>query len=161
MSFIWIILAALLAGLAGSGMSKIILGIFRWKEKFRSSSQHILFVTGCALVLVTAAVFINAGVLGSGKRTDDDHAFYKGEIYRLVHALVAHRRSVVLFLPPEPPAASSRRLLARVPALAPHFPAGCTLAPADTNILILSGMVAFLTGVTRTPLHPPRSSSWK
>jgi H+/Cl- antiporter ClcA len=43
------------------------------------------------------------------------------------------------------------------PALSAGATVGATLAgwmhlsPADTNILILSGMTAFLTGVTRTP----------
>ena len=64
---LWIVIVALLAGLAGSGMSKFILGIFRWKERFRFSWQHILYVSVCALTLVMLAMFINERAMGSGK----------------------------------------------------------------------------------------------
>src|SRR5262249_21255868 len=65
--FIGIIVVAILAGLAGSSMSKLILGIFRWKEKFQLTRQHLLYVTGCALILVALGFFINEQVFGSGK----------------------------------------------------------------------------------------------
>src|SRR5579871_489243 len=63
---IWIVVVALVAGLGGSGMSKIILAIFRWKETFRFTRQHVFFVVACALILVSLGLFINAGALGSG-----------------------------------------------------------------------------------------------
>ena len=65
--FFCVLLVAVAAGLAGSVMSKIILGIFYWKEKFRFQRQHILYLTGCALILVTLGIFVNESALGSGK----------------------------------------------------------------------------------------------
>ena len=40
-----IVLVAVLAGLAASLMSKIILGIFRWKDSFRFTRQRLLYCT--------------------------------------------------------------------------------------------------------------------
>ncbi len=148
--FLWIILAALLAGLAGSGMSKIILGIFRWKDKFRSSTQHVLFVGGCALVLVAAAIFINTGILGSGKELMTTTLFTKEKYAAWYMPLLRIAGPLFSFT-----TGAAGGIFA--PALSAGASIGATLsgwmhlAPADTNILILSGMVAFLTGVTRTP----------
>jgi len=41
--FIWVIIIAIVAGLAGSMMSKVILALIRWKSSFQFKWQHILF----------------------------------------------------------------------------------------------------------------------
>ena len=65
--FLGVIAVAIIAGLLGSIMAKLILKIFKWKSKFKFNYQHVLYVTGCALFIVTFAFFINQGMFGSGK----------------------------------------------------------------------------------------------
>src|ERR1700733_4436723 len=65
--FFGVALVAVLAGLAGSSMSKLILFIFAWKAKFKTKAHHILFVAGCSLAMAFLAFFVNKEVLGSGK----------------------------------------------------------------------------------------------
>lgn len=148
--FIWIVLVALLAGIAGSGMSKFILGVFRWKDKFRFSSQHILYVTVCALVLVSLAFFVNERVLGSGKELMTTTLFTNQKYTSWYMPLLRIAGPIFSFT-----TGAAGGIFA--PALSAGASIGATLSgwlhlsPTDTNILILSGMVAFLTGVTRTP----------
>jgi H+/Cl- antiporter ClcA len=151
-SFIFpcIALVALLAGLAASLMSKFILGIFRWKEKFRFTRQHLVYATGCALFVAALAFFITPKALGSGKDlmanllfTDDKFSSWYLPFLRIAGMIVSFTSGAAggIF----------------APALSAGATVGATisgwmhLSPADTNILILSGMTAFLTGVTRTP----------
>src|ERR1700744_806834 len=65
--FAGVILVAIITGLLGSGMSKIILIIFRWKAKFKFNREHVLYVICCAFIMAGIAIFINVNVLGSGK----------------------------------------------------------------------------------------------
>jgi len=141
---------AILSGLGGSAMGLIILKVLYWKEKLRDYYSEMLFVLICALLLCSMAYFMNDGILGSGKS----------------------EMSTLLFT-------SNKRLDWQVPLLricgpvlsfttgasggifAPSLSAGATIgayiaglfdfSASDTNLLILSGMVAFLTGVTRSP----------
>jgi H+/Cl- antiporter ClcA len=151
-SFIFpcIALVALIAGLAASLMSKFILAIFRWKDSFRFIREHLLYTTGCALLIVTLAYFITPDALGSGKElmttllfTNDKHSSWYLPILRIVGMTFSFTSG------------ASGGIFA--PALSAGATVGATfsgwmhLSPSDTNILILSGMTAFLTGVTRTP----------
>ena len=151
-SFIFpcIVLVALIAGLAASLMSKFILAIFRWKDSFRLIRDHMLYTTGCALLIVTLAYFVTPDALGSGKDlmttllfTDDKHSSWYLPILRIVGMTFSFTSG------------ASGGIFA--PALSAGATVGATLSgwmhlsPSDTNILILSGMTAFLTGVTRTP----------
>jgi H+/Cl- antiporter ClcA len=151
-SFIFpcIVLVALLSGLAASLMSKFILGIFRWKEKFRFTRQHVLYATCSALFIACLAFFITPKVLGSGKDlmttllfTDNKYNSWYLPFLRIAGMTFSFTSGAAggIF----------------APALGAGATVGATLSgwmhlsPADTNILILSGMTAFLTGVTRTP----------
>lgn len=145
-----IVLVALLAGLAGSMMSKIILAIFRWKERFRFTRQHLLYLTGCALILVTFGLFLNERALGSGKQlmttalfTQDKYNIWYMPFLRIAGPIFSFTTGAAggIFAPALSAGASIGAALA----------GWLHLAPADTNILVLSGMAAFLTGVTRTP----------
>lgn len=145
-----IALVALLSGLAGSLMSKCILGIFRWKEKFRLDRQHILYVAVCALILVTLAVFVNERTLGSGKELMTTSLFTKAKYTSWYMPFLRIAGPLFSFT-----TGAAGGIFA--PALSAGASIGATLsgwlhlADTDTNILVLSGMVAFLTGVTRTP----------
>src|ERR1700754_4633982 len=64
--FFVVVLVAIPSGLAGAGMAKCILRLFQWKNSLRLTRQHVLYVGGCAIVLVALA-FVDERVLGSGK----------------------------------------------------------------------------------------------
>jgi H+/Cl- antiporter ClcA len=148
--FFWAILVAIPAGLFGAAMSKGMLKILAWKAGFRFTRQHVFFVLGCALLLVTAAVFIDEQVLGSGKDlmtkalfTDHKYSAWYVPLLRIGGPLVSFTTGAAggVF----------------APALSAGASIGATIAgwlhlsAANSNLLVLAGMVGFLTGVTRTP----------
>jgi H+/Cl- antiporter ClcA len=148
--FIGVVLVAIPAGLAGAGMSKGMLQLFAWKAGFKRTGQHVLYVIGCALLIAGLAFFIDPGVLGSGKGlmttalfSPDKYNPWYMPILRIVGPLFSFTTG------------ASGGVFA--PALSAGASIGATLSgllhlsPANTNLLVLSWMVGFLTGVTRTP----------
>lgn len=148
--FPYIVFVALLAGLAASLMSRFILGIFRWKENFRFTRQHLLYSTGCALFITALAFFITPRALGSGKDLMTTLLFTDNKSSSWYLPLLRMAGTAFSFT-----SGAAGGIFA--PALSAGATVGATLSgwmhlsPSDTNILILSGMTAFLTGVTRTP----------
>jgi H+/Cl- antiporter ClcA len=148
--FFAVVLVAVIAGLAGAGMSKGMLRLFAWKVGFRLTRQHIFYVIGCALIIATLALFIDTRVLGSGKTlmttalfSNDKYLPWYMPLLRTVGPLFSFTTG------------ASGGVFA--PALSAGASIGATLSgwlhlsAANTNLLVLSGMVGFLTGVTRTP----------
>lgn len=146
----WVILVAIITGLLGSIMSKIIVAIIRWKSTFARQRQTILYLLACGLLVATAGYFMHASAIGSGKEI-------------MTQTLFTGDKQVPWYLP-----------LMRIEGLIASFTSGAaggvfapslsagasigsmvsgwhTFSPQDTNILILAGMAGFLTGVTRTP----------
>jgi H+/Cl- antiporter ClcA len=148
--FVWIIVVAIVAGLAGSIMAKAMLALMRWKSSFKFKWQHIAYILGCAACIVTLGYFIDASVFGSGK-----------ELMR--HSLFTHEKYSPLQTPLLRIAGPIFSFTTGVSGgvFAPSLGCGASigsfmsgllhLSEANSNIIILSGMVAFLTGVTRSP----------
>jgi H+/Cl- antiporter ClcA len=148
--FLGVALVALISGLLGSGMSKLILFIFALKTRFKFTYQHILYITGCALLLVFLAVFISPEVLGSGKDimqktlfTPDKYVAWYIPLLRIGGTMFSFTTGAAggIFAPALGAGASVGSLIA----------GWFKVSDVDTNMLILSGMVGFLTGVTRSP----------
>jgi len=148
--FLGVLLVAALAGLAGSIMSRWMLKIFRWKDGFRATRQHVFYVLGAALVVASLAYFIDERALGSGKQLMTTVLFTPEKYHPWYLPLLRIVGSVFSFT-----TGAAGGVFA--PALSTGASIGATLSgwmhlsATDTNLLILSGMVAFLTGVTRTP----------
>ena len=148
--FLDVIVVAVLAGLAGSGMAKGMLKIFRWKAGFRATRQHILYAGGCALLIASMAYFIDTNALGSGKELMTKSLFTPDKYNSWYMPLLRIIGSTFSFT-----AGAAGGVFA--PALSAGASIGATLSgwmhesAANTNLLVLSGMVGFLTGVTRTP----------
>ena len=145
-----VICVAIVAGLMGSYMSKLMLAVMAWKAKFTSVGKQVLYIVGCALVIAALAVFLDERVLGSGKEL-------------MAHSLFTQDKSMAWYVPFMRAGGSilSFTTGAAGGVFAPSLSAGASVGAvmagwfhvtsAEANLLILSGMVAFLTGVTRTP----------
>jgi H+/Cl- antiporter ClcA len=148
--FSGVILIALITGLGGSAMSKLILILMRWKSKFKFSWQHISYIVICALIIVTCAYFIDERVFGSGKEIMTTTLFTQHKYLPWYIPVLRIAGPVFSFS-----TGSSGGIFA--PALSAGASVGSFLSglmhlsDSNTNLLILSGMVGFLTGVTRTP----------
>lgn len=149
-SLIFVALVSVLAGLLGSGMSKIILWIFKWKKTFKTNSHSIFFLLGCSLLLASLAFFVNTGVLGSGKHlltstlfTTSKYSRWYMPILRIIGPMLSFTTGASggIFAPG----------LSAGGSIGSVISGWMSLSPTDTNLVILSGMVAFLTGITRTP----------
>ncbi|MES1159554.1 MAG: chloride channel protein [Bacteroidota bacterium] len=148
--FLGVILVAVVAGLGGSLLSKGILYIFRWKARFRFTRQHIFYLMSCALIIASLAFFIDTRALGSGKDlmtralfTHDKYLAWYVPLLRMAGPLFSFTTGAAggIFAPALSAGASLGAMLS----------GWMHLSDTDTNLLILSGMVGFLTGVTRTP----------
>jgi H+/Cl- antiporter ClcA len=148
--FFVVILVASMAGLAGSSMAKLILALLKWKNGFKHWHQHLLYVLFCAVVIVVIAYFLNPAVLGSGKAlmtrtlfTGDKFSSWHTAAFRVLGPVLCFTTGASggVFAPSLSAGAGIGSLLS----------AWMHLSSANTNVVILAGMAAFLTGVTRSP----------
>jgi len=127
------------------------LSINKWKAKnLKSTSDNILFLVSCALFLATIAYFINGEILGSGKQimdrvlfTENKHEEWYVPIFRMIGPALSFTSggSGGIFAPALSAGASVGSVLS----------GWIQLSPNESNVVILAGMVAFLTGITRAP----------
>lgn len=148
--FIGVMAVAIIAGLAGSAMCKIMLSVLSWKKRFTAQWQHILFLICCSLLVVLPALFIDERTIGSGKDYMLEMLFSGNKYSDWYMPFLRIAGSVVSFT-----TGAAGGVFA--PALSSGASIGSWisglfhLSDTNTNLLILAGMVAFLTGVTRTP----------
>jgi H+/Cl- antiporter ClcA len=148
--FFGVILVAIPTGLGGAFMAQCMLKLFKWKATFTLTRQHVFYIVGCALIIAGLAFFVDERVLGSGKElmttalfTNQKYNSWYMPLLRIVGPIFSFTTG------------ASGGVFA--PALSAGASVGATisgwlhLSAANTNLVILSGMVGFLTGVTRTP----------
>lgn len=145
-----IILISIIAGIMASITCKIMLAIMNWKSKFVVGYQNILFLLACSFIMVFLAIYADERVLGSGKDlmshvlfTNDKYVHWYVPLLRIVGPIFSFTSGGAggVFAP----------ALSAGASLGSLFSSWFSLSAANTNLLILSGMVAFLTGVTRSP----------
>jgi H+/Cl- antiporter ClcA len=145
-----VMLVAIIAGLAGSGMGKIMWFIFKWKAKFKKEHYHIIYLLFCSLIIASLAYFVSENVLGSGKSlmmstlfTNDKYSHWYMPLLRIVGTILSFTTGAAggVFAP----------ALSGGGSVGSVISGWFMLSASDTNLMILVGMVAFLTGVTRTP----------
>jgi H+/Cl- antiporter ClcA len=148
--FLPVVLAAILCGLIGSGISKLMLILFRWKKSFKKDTMHLAYLVVCALIVASLAIFATESMFGSGKElitrvlfTNEKYTSLHLALFRIVGPVLSFTTGAAggVFAPSLAAGASVGSLLA----------GWLHLSGTDTNLLVLSGMVGFLTGVTRTP----------
>ncbi|MGG7437856.1 chloride channel protein [Chryseobacterium arthrosphaerae] len=146
-----IILVAAVAGILASQLSVIMLRINGWKKKTLKTDQaNIIFLIVCALIIASIAYFINREILGSGKEimervlfTKDKHEDWYVPVLRMLGPALSFTSGGAggIFAP----ALTAGASIGSVISGAIH------LTPNETNVVVLGGMVAFLTGITRAP----------
>lgn len=146
----FVILVALVAGTSGSSMGEIILYILKQKKALQNNTQKILYVIACGLIIAAFAVFIDRSSFGSGKEimvttlfTDQKHVEWYVPILRIVGPIISFSvgASGGIFAPSLSAGASIGAVIS----------GWFDLSSTETNLMILCGMVGFLTGITRSP----------
>jgi H+/Cl- antiporter ClcA len=144
-----VIAVAIIAGATGSFMCTAIMRIIRWKSTF-TQKKNILYIIVSGLIIASIAYFGDDHVLGSGKELmnhtlfdDDKHVNWHSMLVRIFGPVISFNVGGAggIFAP----------ALAAGASVGGFFSSIAGIAGANANILILSGMVGFLTGVTRTP----------
>lgn len=146
-----IILVAGTAGILASQLSVMMLKMSDWKKrKLKTDRANVVFLVICALFIASIAYFINREILGSGKEimervlfTKDKHEEWYVPILRMLGPALSFTSGGAggIFAP----ALTAGASIGSVISGAIH------LTPNETNVVILAGMVAFLTGITRAP----------
>ncbi len=146
----YVVMVACISGFSGSMMSVIILKILKWKKTFKGKTPQILYILGCGLLVASIAYFFNSGILGSGKAqitrvlfTSDKNVGFALPFFRILGSVAAFTTGAAggIFAPSLGAGATIGASIAQI----------FSFTGASANILILAGMVAFLTGVTRSP----------
>ncbi len=150
----WIILVvlpvAIITGIGGSGMGRIILFIFKKKEALKKNYQKYIYVIICGLIIASLAIFIDHRTFGSGKEimvstlfTDNKQLEWYMPILRIVGPIVSFSTGAAggIFAPSLSAGASIGAVVA----------GWFHLSGPATNLIILCGMAGFLTGITRSP----------
>lgn len=147
--FFGVIAVGIVTGVLGSGMARVILSIMTWVRSF-NVSKRIIYNVLCALGLAAMAYFISEQVLGSGKEimthtlfTADKQLPWYMPIARMIGPVISFTSGAAggVFAPALTAGASIGAVMGE----------WFGLAGTNVNLLILAGMVGFLTGVTRTP----------
>ncbi|AZA76764.1 chloride channel protein [Chryseobacterium sp. G0186] len=146
-----IVLVAVTAGIFASQLSVVMLKINTWKKKkLKTDKANIIFLVICALIIASIAYFINREILGSGKEimervlfTKDKHEDWYVPILRMLGPALSFTSGGAggIFAPALTAGASIGSVISGI----------IHLTPNETNVVILGGMVAFLTGITRAP----------
>lgn len=146
--FTGVLLVSVITGLLGSLMCAGMLRLMKWKKNF-TRAQNYYYVIAAALIIVLFA-FINEQAAGSGKELMNGLLFNSYKYQHWYMPLLRIAGSIASFT-----TGAAGGVFA--PALASGASIGALvsqelhLSLTDTNLLILAGMVGFLTGVTRTP----------
>lgn len=145
-----VILVAGIAGIFASKLAVIMLQINAWNKTLKNDREKILFLVACALVIASLAYFVNREILGSGKEimertlfTADKHEEWYIPIFRMIGPALSFTSGGAggIFAPALSAGASIGSVIS----------GWIHLSPNETNVVILAGMVAFLTGLTRAP----------
>ncbi len=141
---------ALVAGMSGGLMSKIILAILKYKSRFQSPKNHLIYLFSVALLVAAIGSFITRDALGPGKEAMNELLFTQQKD-------PAWYLPVVRFVTPILSFTSGGAGGIFAPALSAGASIGAVCADllnqtgANANLLILTGMIGLLTGITRSP----------
>ncbi len=143
-------MTALVCGLAGALFGKLLLWLNYQRKRWNTLPKQVIWVTGCGLLFAAIIYFVGDQAAGTGKPL-------------INHLLFRHPEPVAWYVFPARIAgmALSYSSGAAGGVFATSLSAGALLgnltaeltnvAPQDTTVVVLVGMVSFLTGVVRSP----------
>jgi len=150
-SFIlWVIFTAAIAGFLGGIFGNLVLAIHQWKQTFKTLRRHIVVVLLFSFVFASIYYFFNHAVIGAGKEELEKLLFIDNK--DISFSLMVSR-----FFGPILSFGSGGAGGIFAPSLSAGGTVGAfvayvaDIATEHTNVLILAGMVGFLTGVTHSP----------
>jgi H+/Cl- antiporter ClcA len=148
--FLGVIMVAMLAGLGGSITGRILIIIINWKGRLKKKKQQAVFVLICGLIVALFGFISSTEMIGSGKTIMTEILFTTNKYLPWYAPLIRMTGSIFSFSTGAAggifaPALSSGACIGSV------LSGWMNLTDSNTNLLILSGMVGFLTGITRTP----------
>lgn len=146
-----VILVAGISGILSSILSGVMLDINKWKARvLKTNRSHIIYLLVTSLIIASIAYFINDGILGSGKegmenllfKDDKSQAWYM-PFFRSIGMALSFTSGAAggVFAPALSAGASVGGVFADIMELTNN----------ESNVVILAGMVGFLTGITRAP----------
>lgn len=148
--FLLLLLVAFLSSILANFMSKSILLFFSWKKKLPEFVATYLLPVFLGLTFAVLVYYFGVSMMGSGKELINDSLFSQGKDMHWYTPLLRTIGPVLSF---------STEAAAGI--FAPSLSAGASVGAVvadffqiyqkEANVLILGGMVAFLTGVTRSP----------
>lgn len=142
-----VLIVGVVGGLAGALFGKLLYFVVERKDRFRNLWAQAAIALGCGVLFATLYTLSGNTALGSGKEVmvkllfKDSHADLTSIVARMSGSLLSYSTGAAggIF----------------APALATGACLGSYIAqfmnPANAQLLVLLGMIAFLTGVTRTP----------
>ena len=148
--FFPVMVVAGVAGLTGSGLSASILRVMHKRRSLKKSWQHVLWVAASGFILAALAIFVHPEILGSGKEIMVNLLFTAEKVLPWHAPLLRFVGMIISFT-----AGAAGGIFA--PALSLGATVGSVvsgigqLEGANANLLILCGMAACLTGITRSP----------
>ncbi|TAJ48816.1 MAG: chloride channel protein [Chitinophagaceae bacterium] len=149
-TFLVVILAALICGFLSSLMCKLILKITNWKSTLQKNWKRIVFILFCAAAIAAMGYFSGEESLNSGKDIMTQLLFTSNKIVHWYTPFLRILGSMASFTSGAAggvfaPALSSGATIGSV------LSEWLSLSDSNSNVVILAGMVAFLTGITRSP----------
>lgn len=145
-----VMLVSGISGIFASQLSVLMLKISAWKKRLRTNTANIIFLVISALIIASLAYFVNREILGSGKEimertlfSENKHEDWYVPIFRMIGPALSFTSGGAggIFAPALSAGASIGSVIS----------GWIHLSPNETNVVILAGMVAFLTGITRAP----------
>jgi len=147
---LWVILTAAITGFMGGLFGSLILSIQRWKKTLKTTRNNIIAVVIFSLGFASVYYFLNHAVVGAGKDIIENLLFVNNKdvsfnlvVSRFVGPILSYGSGGAggIFAPSLSAGGSLGAFIAFVSEIPSEY----------TNLLILAGMVGFLTGVTHSP----------
>ena len=148
-AIIYVILAAILAGLSGHFFSQIIIKIVRWRKKLNTKGKKLFWVLTCGIVFAALVYFTGNNTVGSGKELVSGLLFDQQGSLAWFTFPAKFLGSIITFI-----AGGAGGIFS--PSLAIGASLGDGLVsifniPEYKNLIIIVAMIGFLTGVTHSP----------
>ena len=146
----YVVIVAVICGIAGAFMSKIIIYLIDLKASFKNKYTELLIIMGSGLAVAALAYFFTPAIIGSGRAemlrvlfSGDKSAGWQLPLVRILGPILSYTAGAAggVFAPSLSAGAAVGAYVAELSHLAAN----------NANLIILSGMVAFLTGVTKSP----------